>query len=129
VIFLDTNVPIYLVGTDHPNKLRAQRAIERLAAERFVTDGEVFQELLHRYRAIGRLNGTQDAFDALYGLVSEIYPIGFEEVDHARVLLHEREQLSARDAIHVAVMRQRGVEQILSYDADFDGVPGIERIA
>jgi predicted nucleic acid-binding protein len=42
--------------------------------------------------------------------------------------LLERWQLSARDAIHIAVMQREGVRRILSYDADFDLVPGIERI-
>ena len=38
-------------------------------------------------------------------------------------------QLSARDAIHVAVMQREGVGRILSFDGGFDGVPGIERLS
>jgi len=37
--------------------------------------------------------------------------------------------LSARDAIHVAVMQGRDVGRILSFDAAFDGIPGIIRLA
>ena len=50
MIFLDTNVPMYLVGADHPHKADAQRLLERAAGsrERLVTDVEVFQEMLHR---------------------------------------------------------------------------------
>lgn len=129
MIFLDTNIPIYLVGADHPNKTRAQDAIDAAAAERFVTDVEVFQEILHRYRAIDRRAAMQDAFDLLRGLVSEIYPIEFDDVDNARALLHERGGMSSRDAIHVVVMRKHGVKRILSYEEDFDLVPGIERLA
>jgi predicted nucleic acid-binding protein len=36
--------------------------------------------------------------------------------------------LSARDAIHVAVMRSLDIDRILSFDAGFDRYPGIERI-
>ncbi len=36
--------------------------------------------------------------------------------------------LSARDALHVAVMLGQGISRIISFDADFDRVPGIVRI-
>jgi uncharacterized protein len=38
-------------------------------------------------------------------------------------------RLSARDAIHLAVMEQHSVGQILSFDAGFDGHPGIIRLS
>ena len=39
MIFLDSNIPMYLVGAEHPNKVAAQRALERSIAanERMVT--------------------------------------------------------------------------------------------
>lgn len=49
MIFVDANVPMYLVGTPHTNQERAVAALRRLAQERetFVTDVEVYQEILH----------------------------------------------------------------------------------
>jgi len=38
-------------------------------------------------------------------------------------------QMSARDALHLAIMERYGVERILSFDAGFDGFPGIERLS
>jgi predicted nucleic acid-binding protein len=35
--------------------------------------------------------------------------------------------LSARDAIHVAVMRQHGIDDILTFDTGFDIVTGLRR--
>jgi predicted nucleic acid-binding protein len=35
---------------------------------------------------------------------------------------------NARDALHVAVMEQHGIGRILSFDAGFDGFPGISRL-
>jgi len=32
------------------------------------------------------------------------------------------------DAIHLAVMREHSIEQILSFDRHFDGLPGIRRL-
>lgn len=131
MIFLDSNVPMYLVGAEHPNKHAVRRILERLvaASERLVTDAEVFQEILHRYVAIRRRDAIGPSTDALLGLADEIFPVEVEDVLRARDLLAGAEQLSARDAIHVAVMQRYGVRRILSFDAGFDGVEGIERIA
>lgn len=35
--------------------------------------------------------------------------------------------LSARDAVHVAIMRRRGIRTIMSFDRGFDQVTGIVR--
>ena len=67
MIFIDSNVPMYLVGAAHPSKTEAQRYLERVISdgERLVTDAEVLQEILHRYVAIARRDAIQPAFDAL----------------------------------------------------------------
>ena len=100
MIFVDANVPIYLVGDDHPNKARAQLLVERaaVAGDGLVTDAEVFQEILHRFAAIRRL-------DAILA------------------------RLGARDAIHAAVMANCDIDRILSFDADFDVIPGVTRLS
>jgi hypothetical protein len=36
--------------------------------------------------------------------------------------------MSARDAVHIAVVERHGIRSILSFDADFDHWPGLERI-
>jgi predicted nucleic acid-binding protein len=131
VILIDSNVPMYLVGADHPHKTDAQRLLERLTMDnrRLVSDAEVLQEILHRYVAIERRDAIQPAFDALLGAVDDVFPVTVENVTRAREILLGWPGLSARDAIHVAVMRQHGVEEILSFDRGFDHVSGIRRLA
>ena len=34
----------------------------------------------------------------------------------------------ARDALHLAVMERHGISSILSFDADFDRWPGLQRL-
>jgi uncharacterized protein len=130
VILLDSNVPMYLIGAPHPHKADAQRLLERLvsARERLVSDAEVFQEILHRYIAIDRRDAIQPAFDVLSKLVDEVLPIDQAAVERAKDIVMGSRRLSARDALHVAVMEEHGIERILSFDAAFDGVPGIERL-
>jgi hypothetical protein len=130
VILVDANVPMYLVGADHPNKTAALRMLERAVSsrERLVTDAEVFQEILHRYVAIGRHDAIQPAFDALRGVVDETFPVGVETVERAKDLVLGYGRLSARDAIHVATMQAHGVTRIMSFDTGFDLVPGLTRL-
>ncbi|MGD2070849.1 MAG: type II toxin-antitoxin system VapC family toxin [Gemmatimonadota bacterium] len=130
MIFVDSNIPMYLVGAPHPHKIDAQRHLERAIAdgERLVTSAEVLQEILHRYVAIERPDAIQPAFDALLGVVDEVYSVEREDVERARRVLDGLKVRSARDALHVAVMERREVDRILSFDRAFDGVPGIERV-
>lgn len=131
MILLDSNVPMYLVGAPHPHKLDAQRRIESAlsAGAVLVTDAEVLQEICHRYAAIGRREAIQPAFDALLGLVDRVLPIEGEDIQLAKDMLLRYSSLSARDAVHVAVMQRHGIERILSFDRDFDSVAGIERMS
>lgn len=131
MIFVDSNIPMYLVGSAHPNKVDAQRLVERCIADRqrLVTDAEVLQEILHRYVAIDRRDAIQPAFDAILGIIDEVFPVDTSSVERAKSILLGRRRLSARDAIHVAVMEQQGIGRILSFDSGFDGHPGIARIA
>jgi predicted nucleic acid-binding protein len=130
VIFIDSNVPMYLVGAEHPNKAAARRVLERLiaAGEPMVTSAEVFQEILHRYAALRRLDAVAPAFAALYGVADEILEIGVGDVERARALLVAHEGLSARDALHAAVMQRADVSRILSFDSGFDRLAMLTRV-
>jgi uncharacterized protein len=130
VIFVDSNIPMYLVGAPHPNKEAARRVLERAITrhERLVTSAEVLQEILHRYHAIHRPDAIQPAFDALTGVVDEIFPVAESDVRRAKDLMLGLTPLSARDALHLAMMKARGLTRIMSYDAGFDAVEWVERV-
>lgn len=131
MILVDSNVPMYLVGAPHPHKVDAQRVLESLLSrgERLVTDAEVFQEILHRYVAIRRRDAIQPAFEVLHGVVEEVLPIGDAEVERAKEIVLGSERLSARDAVHLAVMERHGIGRIVSFDRGFEGHPGVERLS
>jgi len=130
LIFVDSNIPMYLVGAQHPHKADAQRLLERCITEneRLVTDAEVLQEILHRYASIDRRDAIQPAFDALLGIVDEVFPVDLRGVERAKTIVSGHRELSPRDALHLAIMQRERVERILSFDRGFDGFPGIERI-
>ena len=129
MILVDSNIPMYLVGGEHPNRAAAKHLVELAIAgrERLVTDVEVLQEILHRYVAIGRRDAIDAAASTLLAIVDDVYPIELEDVERARgIVLSSR--LSARDAVHLAVMQRRGIAEIMTFDRAFDGIPGVGRV-
>ena len=131
MIFVDSNIPMYLVGAPHPNKSEARRLLEACIhqGERLVTSVEVLQEILHRYTGIARRDAIQPAFAAVLDVVDEVFPVELADVESAKTILLRNEQLSARDALHVAVMERQRVTRILTFDTAFDAVPGLRRLA
>jgi predicted nucleic acid-binding protein len=131
MIFIDSNIPMYLIGADHPNKIQSLALIERVikAQERLVTDAEVFQEILHRYDAIARREAIKPAYDVLLGIVDEVFAIDLLDLQRARDILLETKDLSARDSLHAAVMERHGVERIMSFDGGYDELTTITRIS
>jgi len=121
---------MYLVGGHHPHKTDAQRLLEKLIRERqpLVTDAEVLQEILHRYVAINRRDAIQPAFDALLGIIDQVLAVDRTVIERAKQIVLEYRRLSARDAVHLSVMEQNGIEQILSFNSGFDSFPGIARL-
>jgi uncharacterized protein len=105
--------------------------LERLIAERerLLTDAEVLREILHRYVTIDRRDAIQPAFDLLLGVVDEVLTVDRRAVERAKqIVLGYQQQLSARDAIHLSVVEQSGIRQILSFDSGLDGFPCIARL-
>ena len=121
---------MYIVGADHPHKIDAQQLIGRLVREqrRLATSSEVFQEILYRFVVTDRRDKIELAFDTLRGLVDDVLAVEGADVFAAKDLLYAHPRLSARDALHVAVMRRHEITEIASFDRGFDAMSGITRL-
>jgi len=130
VIFVDANVPMYLIGDEHPHRVDAQHMLERLAGERrrLVTSSEIFQEILHRYISTDRREWIELAFETLRGLVDDVFAVEEADVLAAKDFVHAHPRLSARDAVHAAVMRHRQITEVLSFDRGLDAISGLRRL-
>jgi len=122
LIFIDSNIPMYLIGASHPHKSESQLLLERLisAGRRLVTDAEVLQEIVHRYAAIDKREAIGPAFQLLLDVVDDVLAIEKADVLRAGEIVQNRALLSARDSVHIAVMERHGIQSILSFDGDFD---------
>ena len=130
MIFIDSNIPMYIVGGEHENKLRARQLLSELITleKKLVTDVEVIQEILHRYCFINRKDAIQPAIDFLQEIVDETFSIDVETALLAKDLIFKYDSLSSRDAIHLAIMKINKIKTVLSFDKGFDTVLGIERL-
>jgi len=130
VTFVDSNIPMYLIGGSHPRKTKAQMQVERALAsqDRLITDAEVLQEIVHRYASMRRREGIADALRLTLGLVDEVLRLESRDVLRAGEIARLSEPWSARDAVHIAIMERHGIRRIMSFDADFDRWPGLSRI-
>ena len=130
MIFVDANIPMYARGKEHPYRAPCRRALERIARGEVhcCSSAEVVQELFHRYLSLGR---PQDAeFSAVHfmAIVPEILPVTKDTLLVALDLMAGSSSLPARDLLHLAVMRQNVISEILSVDRHFDGIAGIRRV-
>jgi len=77
---------------------------------------------------IDRRDVVQPAFDAILGVVDEVLAVELSDAESAKDLVLRYRSLSARDAIHLAIMRRHDIERIMTFDRGFDAHPGIERV-
>ena len=130
MIFIDSNVPMYMIGAPHPNKTRTLELVNRLVrqGEHLVTDVEVYQEILHRYTAVRRTDAIDAAFASLDTLADEVLTFGMVEIREARSIIDAVDGVSPRDALHVAIMRSNRIGRLLSFDRGFDAFSELERL-
>ena len=116
-VFVDTSVFVYAVGRPHPLRDPARvLLLEGAASGRLCTSSEVLQELLHIYLPVGRDADLQRAWTLAQGTVTEVWPVELEDVELARMGVRTRPGLSARDLVHWASCKRRGVSRVHTFD-------------
>ena len=130
-IFVDSNIPMYVAGKEHPNREPARRFLARARAGEVeaCTSTEVLQEILYRYVGLGRLDLAREVYDLFAELCPVIFPVTLADTDRARDIACSGLEVSVRDAVHAAVMLNHEVAVIATFDAAFDGLAGIQRFA
>ena len=126
---IDTNVIIYAAGKTNPLREGARQVLDQVGEGTLQAniDAEVFQEILHVYSACRERTKGFDTIDDLLVLFPNPIPIGREEIETARDLMRAHSFLSARDAIHAAVVQTHDLEGIISADKVFDRIKGLKR--
>ncbi len=122
---------MYVAGIEHPNRAPARHFLARVRSGEIegCTSTEVLQEILYRYSTLRRLDLAERVYDLFVQICPVVFDVTLSDSDRARDLLLGSEGISARDAVHVAVMLNHEVEWIASFDQGFDRVQGVRRFA
>ncbi len=131
MILVDSNVLMYAAGAPHPNKAPSVDFLEQVAsgAVEAAIDTEVLQEIIHRYVAIRRWAEGRLVYDRARQIFPVVLPVSVETVDYARRLIDAHDGLSARDALHAAVVEVHALDGICTFDRDFDRIPSLRRVS
>jgi uncharacterized protein len=127
---LDAAIFMYAAGATHPLKEHCAALLARVADRSLdaTTSAEVVQEVLHRYRAIGRGDGgialAREILSAFQPVVSITDGVARRLPD----LAARYPGLSSRDIIHAATCIEHGIQTIITPDRGFDAVSEIKRL-
>jgi len=130
-IFIDTCIPMYAAGSEHPFKQSCQDILKAVASAKLeaYTDAEVFQEILYRYFSIDRKQIGLQIFDQFSKIMDgAIIPVHFFDLSLARKLSEKEScsHLSPRDLIHLAIMINNGISRIITTDQGFANISDIQ---
>ena len=130
MIFVDSNIPMYVAGRDHPHREPALRFLERARNGELdiCTSTEVLQEILYRYSALNRRDLAGSVYELFVQLCPVVYPVTLADTDRARSLVLQHPRLSVRDAVHAAVMLNNSGGEIATFDDGFDALGDIRRV-
>ncbi|MBS3068000.1 type II toxin-antitoxin system VapC family toxin [Candidatus Micrarchaeota archaeon] len=127
-IFLDTGFIIALIRPSDENHLRAKEISNRIYSTFFLSD-HIIDEVV---TFLGKYKETETAYEVGKRLLnSDNVEIAFparEELEIGLELFNKYKELSLCDALSVVFMKRHEVKKIISFDSDFDLIPGIERI-
>ncbi len=130
-VFVDSNVPMYVAGREHPLRDSARRFMARVSAGELeaVTSTEVLQEILYRYVGLRRPDLAGSVYSLFVQICGPVLPVPLADTDRAKELCTAARgpRASVRDALHAAVMLNNDLSVVASFDRAFDGLRGIER--
>jgi len=122
-VYIDSNIPMYAAGQEHPNKDPSIKILEMVSSGRVigVSSTEVLQEILYRYQAIGILKKGLEVFDNFSKIIDDVLPVNFQIMNEARDILEKNhyKNLFPRDAVHIAAMNYYEINYIATYDKHF----------
>jgi predicted nucleic acid-binding protein len=127
---VDANVFMYAAGSNHPNKDLSSQFLIRVATGdvEAAVDAEVLQEILHRYRSIGRWNEGRTVYDSVRTIVPLVIPITDLILDRCRHLMDKYPEIMARDALHAAAVLETGANGIYTFDRDFERISEVQGV-
>lgn len=129
-MYIDSNIFIF-AATDKDELGQNCRELMELINEQKITCAASYLVVDEVIWILKKMVGKENAVKIVKTMLS--MPMKWIVVDRPVIMkmvdIYGRTTLDPRDAIHVSSMKDIGLSVILSEDADFDKVEGIERIS
>ena len=118
MIFVDTNIFVYVVGKPHPLREDCRRFFveSRLDGVPMFTSAQVLQELLHVYLPVGRLSDLENALNLVRNNEIRVLPLEWEDIEMAQHIHVQYPNLSANDLCHLASCHRHGISEFKTFD-------------
>jgi len=128
VYFIDSNVFFYAKILDHEYGATCAKILDRIAKGKIevATSTLVVIELANALRKYGLSDEVKDVVDAVFSLDIRIFDVDSLGVRNA-VSIFDEFRISPYDCVHVAVMKEAGIINVISADKDFDKIDWIKR--
>lgn len=128
--FLDTNIVLRYLLADHPiQSPKAKRFLEKIekGEEKVVTTPLVIAEVVYVLESTGA--SRQKISKALLKIISlrGLQVTNKRSFPHA-FSVYEKKNIDFVDAYNAVYAKEKGIREIVSFDKDFDKLPGLERI-
>ena len=128
--FIDTNIFLRYLTKDDPSKYDKCREIFKKAIEgkiALVTSGMVIAELIWTLLSYYKI-AKADIVEKVTIIVStENLFIPDKNIIADALVLYSRKNIDYIDAYNAVFMKYHGLDEIYSYDRDFDAIEGIKR--
>ena len=128
--FIDTNIFLRYLTRDDPSKYDNCREIFKKAIEgkiALVTSGMVIAELVWTLLSYYKI-AKADIVEKVTIIVStENLFIPDKNIIADALVLYSRKNIDYIDAYNAVFMKYHGLDEIYSYDRDFDAIEGIKR--
>lgn len=128
-VYLDSNVLLYAIGEESPFRDPCRDLLRRVVSREVTGETSVLtvQEVVHHRQRRGDAAPAAHGRDVL-SICAATHPLDGSIVRTALELMDSRSRLRTADAIHAATALAHGIGTVVSADADFDAIAGIERV-
>ena len=131
-IFLDANIFMYAVGSEHVYKAPCLRILSDVEEGKLtaVINTEIIQEMLYRYSHINLPDKGIQICQTILEYPINILPVTVTDAKQAIKLFstYHSSGIKSRDVIHVATMQNNRITHLISADKEFDRLPSVTRI-
>jgi predicted nucleic acid-binding protein len=128
VYFIDSNVFFYAKILDREYGVACARILDKIAKGKLeaATSTLAVIELANALRKYGLSDEVKDVVDAVFSL--DIRVLDVDSLDARNAIgIFDEFRISPYDCVHVAVMKETGIANVISADKDFDKINWIKR--